>query len=106
MLYTTTARSAATDWAHVECREFSGRGLYHWARGCLRQCMQDVSHKAQGTITLQVETLSGLTLALNLVSPLLMKRGKASKRTRVSMREPHLKTVSVGCRLRVQRPTN
>lgn len=49
----------------VVSREFSGRGVYHWARGGLRQRLKDM-HRPQGSLTLQVETLSGLVLALDM----------------------------------------
>lgn len=46
-------------------REFSGRGLLQWAKGGVGQYLKG-GHRAQGTIQLQVETLSGLLLALDL----------------------------------------
>ena len=52
---------------HCACREFSGRGVYQWARGGLRQRLKDM-RRPQGSLTLQVETLSGLVLALDMVS--------------------------------------
>ena len=52
---------------HCACREFSGRGMCQWARGGLRQRLKDM-HRPQGSLTLQVETLSGLVIALDTVS--------------------------------------
>lgn len=49
----------------VVSREFSGRGVYQWARGGLKQRLKDM-HRPQGSLTLQVETLSGLVLALDM----------------------------------------
>ncbi|DBA83058.1 TPA: hypothetical protein ACH3X1_006830 [Trebouxia sp. C0004] len=49
----------------VVSREFSGRGVYQWARGGLKQRLKDL-HRPQGIVTLQVETLSGLVLALDM----------------------------------------
>ncbi|DBA82410.1 hypothetical protein WJX79_005037 [Trebouxia sp. C0005] len=49
----------------VVSRELSGRGVYHWARWGLRQRLKDI-HRPQGSLTLQVETLSGLVLALDM----------------------------------------
>lgn len=48
-------------------REFSGRGLLQWAKGGVGQYLKG-GHGIQGTVQLQVETLSGLLLALDLVS--------------------------------------
>ncbi len=55
------------DVCYCACREFSGRGVYQWARGGLRQRLKEM-HRPQGSLTLQVEALSGLVLALDMVS--------------------------------------
>lgn len=51
------------------CRELTGQGFYSWVKGGLQQRLRD-AQSSSGSISVQVETLAGHPLTINVVRTL------------------------------------